>query len=155
MDGMNADETKKGLEVCVIWIDDDLIELACKVAYGRYSGESVCYTNSPQLHDFADALTDFCLKAEGEPRFHSGFADGSNACDLHAYTLDRARHMAVHVRMATDQLTLRPQSISRLELEMLVEAWSLSQFAEQLRYMARTKTGEAFLAVPDAASQPR
>jgi hypothetical protein len=151
MDGMKSDETTNGLEIRIIWIDEDLIELACKVACGQFTGESTCYTNSPQLHDFADALTQFCLEAQGEPTFQSGLGDGSKACDLHAYTIDGARHMAVHVRMATDKLTRRPQSVARLEVEVLVEAWSLSQFAEQLRRMARTKTGEAFLVASDVS----
>jgi hypothetical protein len=146
---MNTDETKRGLALRVIWVDEHMVELACSVAYGEFAGESTCYTTSPQLHDFADALSRFSLTAEGQPTFESGLSDGSKACDLCAYTIDRAGHMVVHVRMATDKRTARPQSIARLELEILVEAWSLSQFAEQLRQMARTKAGEAFLAVCD------
>lgn len=143
---MNADEVKHGLAIRVIWLDEDLVELACSLAYGKFAGESTCYTSSPQLHDFADALSRFSCTAQGQPTFESGLSDGSKACDLRAYAIDRAGHMAVHVRMATDKSTARP---ARLELEMFVEAWALSQFAEQLRHMARTKTGEAFLAVCD------
>jgi hypothetical protein len=146
---MNADETKRGLSIRVIWVDEDMLELAGSLAYGRFSGQSTCYTTSSRLHAFADALGQFSLTAEGEATFESGLSDGSKACDLRAYTIDRAGHMAVHIRMATDQLTARPRSIARLELEMLVEAWSLSKFADQLRRMARTKAGEAFLAVCD------
>ena len=146
---MNADGAKHGLAIRVIWRDVDLIELACNLSYGKFAGESTCYTTSPQLHDFADALGRFSRTAEGEPTFESGLGDGSKACDLCAYTIDKACHLAVHVKMATDKLTARPQSIARLELEMLVEAWALSQFAEQLRTIAITETGEAFLAVCD------
>jgi len=142
---MDGDETKRGLTIRVIWVDDDLIELACGLSHGKFIGEVTCYTASPQLHAFADALAQFSLTADGEATFESGLSDGSKACNLRAYTIDRARHMAMHVRMATDQLTARPQSVVRLELEMPVEAWSLSQFADQLRQVARERAGDAFL----------
>ncbi len=143
---MNCEETKHGLSIRVIWVDKDLIELAGSLAYGRFNGESTCYTTPQQLHAFADALAQFSLTAQGQATFESGLHDGSKACDLRAYTIDKAGHMAVHIRMATDKLTARPQSIARLELEMLVETWSLSQFAEQLRQIAGNRAGEAFLA---------
>ena len=146
---MNPELTKLGLAVRVIWVDEDLVELACDLAYGRFAGEATCYTSSPQIHDFADALRRFSLTAEGQPMFESGLGDGSKACNLRAYTIDKARHMAIHVRLATDKPTERPQSIARLELEMPVEAWSVTQFANQLEEVARTKGGEAFLAVHD------
>ena len=146
---MNADETKRGLAIRVVWIDEDMIELACSLAYGSFAGESTCYTTSPQLHDFADTLRRFSLAAEGQPTFESGLGDGSKACDLRAYSIDKAGHMALHVRLATDRLSGRPESVARVELEIPVEAWSLSQFADQLRDVARTKAGEAFLAVYD------
>ncbi|MCD4726023.1 MAG: hypothetical protein K8R46_00015 [Pirellulales bacterium] len=142
---MSIDDAKSGLTLRVIWFDDDLIELTCSLAYGKFNGESTCYTTSLQLHNFANALSQFSLTAEGQPMFESGLGDGSKACDLRAYRIDKAGHMAVHVKMATDKLTDRPQSIARLELEMLVETWSLSQFAEQLRQVARTNTGQACL----------
>jgi hypothetical protein len=135
---MNDIETKPGLALRVVWLDEDLIELGCNLAYGKFAGESSCYTTSPRLHDFADALSRFSLVPVGEPTFRSGLGDGSKACDLHAYAIDKAGHIAVHVRMATDKPTRRPQSVARLEVEMLVEPWSLSQFAKELLGMART-----------------
>ncbi len=142
---VTPDETKRGLLLRVIWVDEDLVELACRLVYEGFAGESTCYTTSPQLHDFAEALGRFSFTAEGQPSFDSGLGDGSKACDFRAYTIDNARHMAVHVRLATDKTTERSQSIARLEIELPVEAWSLSRFAEQLRQVARTKSGEAFL----------
>lgn len=142
---MSSAETKDGLVVRVIWVDDYTIELGCNLVVGGFSGEATCYTSSPQLHDFADALGRFGLTAQGQPAFESGLSDGSKACCLRAYTTDRAGHMAVHIRLATDKLTSRQESIARLELEMPVEPWALSQFSGQLREMARTKVGEAFL----------
>jgi hypothetical protein len=147
---MNADETKPGLAIRVIWLDEDMVELACSLAHGKFAGEATCYTTSPQLHDFADALSRFSRTAEGQPTFESSLSDGSKACRFRAYTIDKAGHMAVHVRMLNNETTTRPESVARLEVEMLVEAWSLSEFAEQLRQIARTRTGEAMLAVSDA-----
>jgi hypothetical protein len=144
---MNNHDTKPRVALRVIWIDDDLIELACSVVSERFAGDATCYTSSEQLHDFAETLSRFCLTAEGEATFESGLGDGSKACNFRAYTTDRAGHMAIHIRLATEKLTARPQSIARLELEIPVEAWSLSQFAEQLRQIAKTRTGEALLAV--------
>jgi hypothetical protein len=146
---MNDDEMKPGLSIRVVWVDDDLIELACRLAYGRFNGESTCYTASPELRAFSDALAQFCLTATGQPTFESGLSDGSKACHLRAYSIDKAGHMAIHIKIATDKRTARPQSVARLELEMLVEAWSLSQFAEQLSRVARNRAGKAFLAVYD------
>jgi hypothetical protein len=145
---MNSDETRCGLRLRVIWVDAHLVELACNLAYGKFVGESTCYTTSPRLHDFSDALSQFSLTADGQPTFDSGLRDGSKACDLRAYTIDRAGHMAIHVKMATEELTAR-KSIARLELEMPVEAWSLSRFAGQLRQIAVNEAGEAFLAASD------
>lgn len=142
---MPTDDVRSGLTLRVLWLDEEMIELGCSLAYGSFCGESTCYTTTPQLHDFADALGEFALTAKEQPTFDSALSDGSKACDLRAYRIDKAGHMAVHVKMATDKVTNRPQSVARLELEMLVEAWSLSQFAEQLRQVARTKTGQAFL----------
>ncbi len=146
---MNADEAKHGLAIRVIWRDEEMIELACTLSYGKFSGESTCYTTLPQLNDFADALNRFSLTAKGQPTFESGLGDGSKSCNLRAYTTDKACHMVVHVRMATEKWTARPQSVARLELEIPVEAWALSQFAEQLRSVATTRAGEALLAVCD------
>jgi hypothetical protein len=143
---VNIDETKHGLTVRVIWIDEELIELACTLVFGKYAGEATCYTNGPQLHDFADALSQFSATAEGEPRFESGLSDRSKACDLHAYRTDRSGHMAVHVRLAGEKVTPRAESVARMEVEMPVEAWALARFAGQLREIARTKTGAALLA---------
>jgi putative peptide zinc metalloprotease protein len=70
----------------------------------RYAQGLACYTASPNLNAFADALAQFSLTAVGQAAFESGLSDGSKACDLRAYTIDKAGHMAVHV------FPLRPSS---------------------------------------------
>jgi hypothetical protein len=83
-------DAKSGLTLRVIWFDDNLIELACSLTYGKFDGESTCYTSPPQLHDFADALSQFSRIAEGQPSFKSGLSDSSKVCDLRAYKIDKA-----------------------------------------------------------------
>ena len=143
---MSDDEPKQGLLLSVIWTDEDLLELACLVSEQDFYGRSTCYISASQLLEFADALARFSLTLESEPVFEAGLSDGSKACHLHAYKISGAGHLAVYVRIATEQITPRPESIARSEIELPVEAWSLSQFAEELKKMATTEMGEAFLA---------
>lgn len=79
-----------------------------------------------------------------------GFEIGSESdggwLSLRFYTVDRAGHLACHVRLATKAESGRPEGVRRLALEFPTEPALVDRFACQLAALAETLTGEAVLA---------
>jgi hypothetical protein len=140
-------DARNGLMVRVVWFDDEIIELEWTVEYRGFRGTATCYTTSGDVVAFADALHSFSESSCGSPAFHAALDDGSKRVSLRAYTVDLAAHLAVHVSLATDNVAQRPESVWKIELELLTESWPMSRFAAALRSAATTRSGEAFLAV--------
>ena len=140
---------RPGLGVRIIWFDDDMIEMESTVNYRGFRGTSTCYCTSEDVTTFASALSQLANTAEGIAPFDAGLSDGSKRIALRAYTTDLSGHLAVHVSLATDAFSRRPESIWRVEVEMKTESWSVSRFAEQLESIAKTRQGYAFLPTVD------
>jgi hypothetical protein len=132
--------------LAAIWHDECLLELEALVEYSGFRGRSTAYTEPQVIAEFADALMAFDAKREGGPTFEAGFSDGSKALHMRVYECDRAGHLAMHMHMTTDAPGgHRPEEIWRLDIELKTEAQSLVCFARELRELARTQSGEAFL----------
>ncbi len=138
-------DNQPGLSLGVIWYDDDIIELECRVVYRGFSGVSTCYTIPENMIAFADSLDSLAQTADGHATFDAGLEDGSKRIALRAYTIDLAGHLAIHVAMATDGYDRRPEEVWRIELEMKTESWPMSKFAQQLRSVVDAREGVAFL----------
>ena len=138
-----------GLNLGVIWFDDDMIELECKVAYHGFQGVATCYTIQEDIIEFSGSLDQLAQSADGSVSFDSGLEDGSKSISLRAYPIDRSGHLAIHLRMATDNHANRPEGVWRVELEMRVESSPLSRFASGLRSVAESREGFAFLQAAD------
>ena len=77
----------------------------------------------------------------------AGADTGIGWAHLRWYALDRAGHLACYVRLATQHIGSRPESVRRLAMEMPVEPFSVERFARQLITVAETLTGEAVLSI--------
>jgi hypothetical protein len=66
---------------------------------------------------------------------------------LRLYTIDRAGHLACHVRLAKATFTEhRPEEVWRFSAEMRTEVGQVEWFAQQLAKLAEKESGEAILA---------
>src|ERR1700733_4471929 len=109
----------QGLKISRIWDDAELIEFECLVDTGRFRGHATCYAGRGDLETFSDDLVAFSTTFEGRPTFVAGLADGTKAVKIELYAIDRAKHTAARVTLATDRGT-RSDEIARLQVEFPV-----------------------------------
>jgi hypothetical protein len=83
--------------------------------------------------------------ARDEFTLDAGADTGIGWIQLRWYPVDRAGHLACHVKLATGAIGGRPEEVRRLSLEMPTEMASVERFARQLIALAETLAGEAVM----------
>src|SRR4051812_11515565 len=114
----------------VISIDEHLIELEARVGMGKWRGEARAYTTPQHVQTVAEQLEHFLDQMIGEVAFQAGEDNGIGMIALPFYTIDKARHVACHVRLASQTATEhRPEEVSTLALEARTQPAAIARFA--------------------------
>jgi hypothetical protein len=123
----------------------DLIQVEARVAADGWSGIAWAYTSPHSLGEEARGLLGWTKQLSGEFALEAGADTGIGWLSLRWYAIDRAGHLACHVRMATSGDSSRPEGVRRLSLEFRTEPSMVERFARQLASLAESLTGEAEL----------
>jgi hypothetical protein len=136
------------LTIRIIYEDlPDLIEVETRIIFGDWSAVACAYTSPASLAGKARGLLAWSQSLVGEFSVEAGADTGIGWAHLRWYEVDRAGHLACHVRLASRDFEKRPPSVRRLALEVPVEPFSVELFARQLIKMVETLTGEAVLSI--------
>jgi hypothetical protein len=124
----------------------DLIEVEARVAADGWSGIACAYTSPHSLGEAARGLLNWAERPSEEFALEAGADTGIGWLSLRWYVIDRAAHLACHVRMATSaDNSDMPEDVRRLSLEFRTERSMVERFARQLASLAKSLTGEAVL----------
>ena len=140
------------LSLAVVYSDVDVLELEAVLGAGHWRGRVRAYTVPQDIAAFADALGRFS-DGVAAAEFEAGADTGIGLIALRFYRVDRSGHIACHARLVSGDLPTdhRPEQVSRLSVEVGVEAWSVVLFAQQLAELARAGAGRASVAIEAAA----
>jgi hypothetical protein len=148
---MSDDPRSPTLTIRVVYEDlPDLIEVEARIVFGDWSAVTRAYTGPSSLAKDARGLLAWSQRPVGEFSLEAGADTGIGWAHLRWYPIDRAGHLACHVRLATQAIRDRPEVVRRLALEVPVEAFSVERFARQLLAVSETLTGEAVLSLVTA-----
>lgn len=130
----------------VVYDDEHLIELKCRVMVEEWAAIGNAYTTWDDLRKFADDLTRFGETLQATDAWEAGYDNGIGFIGLRFYTIDRSGHMRCHIRLASASVpTDRPEGIWRFAVELPVETWQVITFARQCVQLAENHTGQATL----------
>ena len=146
-------ESKGGINIEIIWFDQDVVECQFSCSNGRFSGVAGIYLSHDGLSEMADGLKGFPA-APTDVRelelgtFNPKHADGG--VRLRCSCEDSVGHGVIEVRLRGDRCEGlgQPESVA---LFLPVEAAAIDSFVMQLRSMDTEQIGTAaFLAMaPD------
>ena len=123
----------------------DLIEVEARVAAQGWSGTAWAYISPHLLAEEARDLLKWTERLLGEFALEAGADTGIGWLSLRWYTIDRAGHLACHIRIATSETGCRPEGVRRLNLEFRTEPALVERFARQLIALAESLDREAIL----------
>src|SRR6516164_9398121 len=131
---MDDFEPPQGLSLAIVYVDDLLVELEAVLKAGDWSGRARAYTGSQDIEAFGHALKRFADAVDASAKFEAGADNGIGLIGMRFYKVDRAGHIACHVRLATGGLptNCRHEEVFRLSIQLETEAWAVIQFARQI-----------------------
>jgi hypothetical protein len=143
------DDLPHEVTLAVVYVDEHLILVEATVGAGYWRGRARAYTDPEDLAAAAAGIQRFADGAAPGAEFTAGADTGIGLVALRFYRIDRAGHIACHIRLASGDVPTehRPEEVARLAVEVRAEAWGVGQFARQLGEMARARSGQASLAV--------
>jgi hypothetical protein len=134
------------LSLEVVYHDEHLIEVECRVAVGEWSGVARGYSTQRDLEGFASHLHQFGETLRGPAEWTAG-DDSGGMIALRFYTIDKSGHTRCHVRLATNPPTEhRAEEVWRFAAELPTEPGLVITFARQLKRVAAVLDGQAVLA---------
>ena len=137
-----------GIEIEVVWSDQDVIKCQFRCSNGRFSGVAEVYMSHDDLPGIVAALKGFPSSATDSRdlelgTFNPAHADGG--VRLHCYCKDSVGHAVIEVKLRGDAC----KSLGELEsvaLILPVEAASVDSFLTQVRAIEADRIGaSAFL----------
>jgi len=133
------------LTLRVVYEDVHLIQIEARLVAGDWSAVSRAYTSRDSLGETARSLLAWVARLHDEVAFEAGIDNGTGWLCVRWYRIDRAGHVACHVRMATAAYDGRPEEVRRLALEFDTEPGLIERFARQLASVAESHNNEAVL----------
>lgn len=143
---MGFDNKKSGLELQVIWKDDDLLELKVSATNGRYFGTTEIYDTKESLIRLAASLTEF--SANYQPIFYeAGEKDGYAFWGMDIYLLDRSGRIGVRVNLEenSDDRDKNQEKKNKVKLEIQLYTAAIDRFRDELIELAQNQEGVASL----------
>jgi len=128
---------ERGIEVSVVWFDDDVVELQVRAGNGRFSGETRGYASPSAAADFAAAIRGFPSSASDQRSFELGTFDeqlAGGAARFEFRCRDSAGHGSILVQLRTDP---RRDERATAEFSLDVEAASVDAFVAELERLER------------------
>jgi hypothetical protein len=130
----------------VVYHDEHLIQLECRVAVDGWSGVARAYSTQEALGNLADVLEQFGQALRPPADWEEGDDTGTGLIALRFYTIDRFGHVGCQVRLASVTPTEhRPEQVWRFAAEVSTEPGLVVAFAGQLKRVARELHGQAIL----------
>src|SRR5262245_27833272 len=113
-------ELPHSVSLSIVYVDEHLIELEAVLKTGDWSGRARAYTVPQNIEAFGIALNRFADAVDAGAEFVAGADSGIGFIALRFYRIDRAGHIACHVRLATGELPndCRPEEVFRLSIEL-------------------------------------
>jgi hypothetical protein len=143
----NGGAVKKGIEIEVIWEDQNVVEFQINCSNGYFSGRAEIYASHDVLPKFASTLSGFPSKRTDSRDFELGTFD-QNYTDggvrLHFYCTDSVGHAAVEVRLRGDGCKALGEAES-VALRIPIEAAAIDSFVSQVRDLKREIGARAYL----------
>lgn len=136
-----------GIELQVVWFDEDLTELQVRATNGRFAGCVLLYCAHEEIRQQADILEGFPVTIEDSRALELGSFDpefAGGGMRLLFRCRDRAGHVAVDVQLRSDRF----ESGTVLELANFaldVEPAAIDRFVKQLRSVEPSVGAEARL----------
>ena len=145
---MGCYDGSHNLTIRVVYEDDDMIEIAADLVADGWGGSTTAYTTRDKIARFTRDLYRFNKELSGEASLEAGADNGIGLVALRFYTLDRSRHVACHVRLASSRTSgLRPETIYKLAIELTTEPHFIGEFVYSLDRLARSDTDVAALII--------
>lgn len=126
-----------GLELEILWFDDDVISMRVRTSNGRFAGTTDLYVGYDGFKELADAIRGF-PKSSVDSREHelgtfdSHYAGGGVKIYMHC--IDSAGHAAMEITMQTDSrettgMSGQPESV---RLALLINAAEIDDFVADI-----------------------
>jgi hypothetical protein len=145
---VDTDGPADQLSLEVVYEDEHLIQVECRVKFGDWSGAARAYVRQDDLRAFASAARRFGETLRGPAAWEAGKDNGVGLVGLRFYTIDRSGHIRCYVRLASDAPSpCRPEEIWRFAAEVPTEAEQIIAFARQLDRVTEELRGQAVLAI--------
>lgn len=147
---------KGGIEIEVLWSDQDVVECQFRCSNGRFAGVAEVYLSHDDLPKMAETLKGF-PRTTSDSRdlelgtFNPNPADGS--VRLHCYCKDSVGHAVMEVRLRGDRCKGlgEPESVA---LQVPVDAAGIDSFLTQVGAMETERIGStAFLTMASWSSR--
>ena len=132
-----------GIEVEVIWCDQNVVEFQFKCSNNRFSGHVEIYADHNSLSEIAAGLSGFPSSQTDSRDFELGAPDANYAkggIRLHFHCLDSVGHAVVDVKLRGDAC----KGLGELEsvaLRIPIEAAAIDTFVPQIGNMDTKQVG--------------
>jgi hypothetical protein len=136
-----------GIEVEVVWMDQDMLEWQFRCSNACFSGQAEIYLKHDKLSEVAESLSGFPSHTKDSREFELGtfnpdYAHGG--IRMNFYCTDSVGHAAVEVKLRGDAC----KGLGELESVALcipVQAAAIDSFVSQIRLMNREVGATAYL----------
>jgi hypothetical protein len=132
-------DTTPGVEIKLIWFDNDMIELQIKAANDRLAGQTIFYDSYESPKDFAKLLIGFPENSADSREFE--FGDFGGNAKFKFECLDKVGHCVLNLTLIKDSDQIKGSSES-VTLCMKVEPAAIDDFVRELGSM-QIRVGDA------------
>lgn len=136
-----------GIEVEVIWLDQDVLQFLFSCSNGRFSGHAEIYVSHDKLSKVAQGLSGFPSHTNDSRDFELGtfnpdHADGG--IRMHFCCTDSQGHAAVEVKLRGDACKGLGE-VESVALRIPVQAAAIDSFVSQIKQMEKLVGATAYL----------
>jgi hypothetical protein len=138
---------EKGINLEVIWFDQDLLEVLFSCSNGYFSGQAQIYMSHDTPSELATGLSGFPSSPADSREFELGTFNPNHAdggVRMRFFRSDSAGHAAVDVKLRGDACKALGE-IESVALRIPIEAASVDSFIRQLRTIDKTMGATASL----------
>jgi hypothetical protein len=133
----------KGIELTVVWSDQDVIKFRVTCSNGYFSGVASIYVGHDELPRLTEALRGFPSHLTDSRNFELGtfgpnYAGGG--IRMHFYCRDSVGHAAVDVSLRGDACAAMGE-VQSVALRLHIEAAAIDSFIEQLKALDPNEIG--------------
>ncbi|HTS11378.1 MAG TPA: hypothetical protein VMH00_04610 [Candidatus Limnocylindrales bacterium] len=135
---------KHGIEITIIWMDQDVLEIAFRCSNECFSGQAEMYLGHDTLSEMAEALGGFPANSKDSREFQLGAFEPNHAGGgawMHFRCVDSAGHAVVEVKVRSEGVG----DIEYVALRIPILAADVESFLSQVRQMNKQVGATAHL----------